>query len=453
MRFKEFSLSESRGVTARAPGELYINTANPSDVLTFQEVIVLPNNAPAYNTAEELLDAIDQVIPAGFSRIEDNNSNQGTKAAVIARVTDSNGKDQYWIRYLKSIPAKGVHGTWPTLKGYKYGKAAKQESIPIKPTDIIRDSGFRSVNKLAQEVKDNVAEMVSGTPYEPLATMISQAVDLAAKGQVSPIPGGAEYSAVIGKYAGEYLGPIAIIKGNVRNGDIDKMLKIYNLKTLAGSTVSFPQDVANELVDSIIRTPNGINLGISTKMSKGGGAASSLKGVVGLLTPEIREKYPRGSQVIEVLGTASAHDGPLQIAKMYGLIEDVDIRAINSLNRASQRLEDLKSPRLRAITQTQGIAKDTMSSGDYRVYFHAMTALVNALVARVNQDQEFVEAMKLALNNNNFLQLLTDVKVKGKDLTLDYFGKYPAVFEGKPQLWNKTYSARSQKGRIGFKLV
>jgi hypothetical protein len=452
MRANEF-LIESRGVTARTPGETYVSVSNPSDVLTFQEVIVIPDNAPAFETADDLLDAIDQVIPAGERRIEDNNSNQGTKAAVIARVTDIEGNDQYWIRYLKSIPAKGVHGTWATLNGYKYGKAAKQESIPIKPTDIIKDDGFRSADTLAQEVKTNVAGMVQGTAHEPLASMINQAVDLAARGQVAPIPGAAEYAAVIGKYAGEYLGPIAVIKGNVRKGDIDKMLKVYNLKSLAGSTVSFPQDAANALVDSLIKTPTGIELGISTKLKKGGGAASSLKGIVNLVTPQIREKYPKGTQIIEILGTKSAHDGPLEVSKMYGIITDGDITAINRLDKSSQNINDLMSPKLQAMARAQGIAKDTMASGDYRVYFHAMTALVNAMVSRVNQDPEFYEAMKLALNNNNFLQLLTDARVKGKDLTLDYMGKYPAVFEGKPQLWNKTYFATGNKGRIGFKLV
>ena len=94
-----------------------------------------------------------------------------------------------------------------------------------------------------------------------------------------------------------------------------------------------------------------------------------------------------------------------------------------------------------------------MDNPAYRVYFHALAAIVNQMVIAVNDDEEFGDAMKAALNNNNFLQLLTDVKIRGKDLVLDYTGKYPAVFEGKPVLRNKAYFATGQKGRIGFKMA
>jgi hypothetical protein len=460
MRFWEFKIDESRGVTARDPGEIYVSDKDPNDKLTFQSSVTLPGQGRAFQTAEELEAAIQQVIPADAERVDDNKPNKGTLAAIVAHTTkeEEDGPHSiYHVRYLKAIPAKGVHGTWTTLKGYKYEKGARNESIPIKPSDIIDDEEFRSPQALAEMVKANVAAKVNGTEYQPLASIISQAVDLAMQGKTDPIIGGAQYSAVIGKYAGEFLGPIAVVAGNVRNGDIAKMLQIYKLKSLAGSTISFPASLTQELVDSYIKTPKGIEIGVSTKLKQGGGAASSLKGIVALMTPEIREAYPRGSSIIDLLGGESRtrfpayHQGPLDVAKMYGIIDDNDIEAMGVVDRGSTNIQDLGTENLQTLTSAQGV--EDMNNPAYRVYFHALAAIVNKMVTAVNNDEEFGDAMKAALNNNNFLQLLTDVKIRGKDLVLDYSGKYPAVYEGKPVLRNKAYFATGQKGRIGFKMA
>jgi hypothetical protein len=460
MRFWEFKIVESRGVTARDPGEVYVSDKDPNDKLTFQSSVVLPAEGYAYQTAEELEAAIQQTIPSDAERVDDNKPNKGTLAAIVVHTTkeEENGPHSiYHVRYLKAIPAKGVHGTWATLKGYKYEKGARNESIPIKPSDIIDDEQFRSPQELAEMVKANVAAKVNGTEHQPLASIISQAVDLAMQGKKEPIIGGAQYSAVIGKYAGEFLGPIAVVAGNVRNGDIGKMLNIYNLESLAGSTIMFPASLTTELVDSYIRTSKGIEIGVSTKLKQGGGAASSLKGIVALMTPEIRKAYPTGSKVIDLLGGESRttfpayHQGPLDVAKMYGIIDDADIQAMNVVDRGSKNIADLGTKKLQALTSSQGVKE--MDNPAYRVYFHALAAIVNQMVIAVNDDEEFGDAMKAALNNNNFLQLLTDVKIRGKDLVLDYTGKYPAVFEGKPVLRNKAYFATGQKGRIGFKMA
>jgi hypothetical protein len=69
-----------------------------------------------------------------------------------------------------------------------------------------------------------------------------------------------------------------------------------------------------------------------------------------------------------------------------------------------------------------------------------------------NLDQDFSTAMLKALNNNNYLQLVTKTTVTGDKIALDYYGKFPTEFNGKPVLFNKTYFATGQKGRMGFRL-
>ena len=105
------NINESRGVTARAPGEQYVSDTDPKDVLTMVGVQALPSDGQAYGSAEELENALEQVLPSGAKVIQDNKPNASTLAAVVAELTDTSGTPQFWVRYLRQIPPQGIHGT------------------------------------------------------------------------------------------------------------------------------------------------------------------------------------------------------------------------------------------------------------------------------------------------------------------------------------------------------
>jgi hypothetical protein len=343
---------------------------------------------------------------------------------------------------------------WQTLRGYKFSQGSKEESIPIKPTDIIKDETPRSPQALAKAVSAGIAQQVNGTPYQNLAPIMDQAINLALSGTVAPIKGGAEYSRIVGKYGGEYLGPIAIIAGGVTKGDITKMLKAFKIESLAGTTIRFPKNAGEELIDSIFTLPNGSELNVSTKIHKGGGAASSLSGVSKQLTGKIRAKHPVGSMIIDNLGTMSAVDGPLFVAQALGILDEQDVNDILAISKSERNIRSITNPKVFKMVQAQGYQKDAEKNPAYRVLWHALTAVVNQVIGRVNVMPEFHNAMLAALNNNNYLQLVTDVRNSGKDdITIDYYGKFPAVFQGRPEIRNKAYFVTGQKGRLGFKLV
>ena len=425
-----------------------------------QEVnVITPQGLDGYESAEEMLAAVQEIIPQGSTKIDDNKPAMGdgpnaTRAAIIAVLTDTDNQEQYWVRYIRAVPPTGVHTMWKTLRGYKFSQGAKEESIPIKPTDIITDENPRTGRQLAQAIKAGIGNQVNGTQYQTLAPVMSQAVDLALRGQSAPIKGGAEYSRVVGKYGGEYLGPIAVTEGGVTAGDITKMMKAFGIESMAGTTIRFPQSTTEELTDSIFTLSNGTEMNVSTKIHKGGGAASSMSGIAKQITNPIRKKYPTGTMIIDVLGEMSAIEGPLFVAQSLGIIDDKDINDFNNIDKAERDIYSIQNPKLLKIVQAQGYQKDAEKNPAYRVFYHALTAIVNQIIARVNVMPEFHNAMIAALNNNNYLQLVTDVKKSGQnDITINYYGKYPAVFEGQPQLYNKAYFVTGQKGRLGFKLV
>jgi len=456
MRFKELNIIfEARGLTARQPGETYVNRQNSDDVLTLENIeVFVPEGTDGFSTNAELMSALKEKLGNNYNA--DNKPTQASTAAIIAKFKNTDNQEQIWVRFINKVPPAGVHGTWSTpttslfLKQYQYGKSSKEESVPIKPADIILDDTPRTSAELAREVKNNVSKTLSGTKEEVLINPIHDAVDQALSGTTNPIQMPKEFVTVVAKYAGEYLGPISVASGKNTNGDIKKMLDVLNVPTLAGTRVVFPRSKSEELIDSIFILPNGTRLGVSTKMKQGSGAASSLSGVAKLLNEEIEQKYPIGSQIIKLLGRESAIDGPLQVAKMYDIIDDNDIVAFKKLNKNSRNILDLQSSRLQNLTKKQN-TRD-VNDPSYRVFFHTLTAITNEMVMRVNKNTEFTDAMLAALNNNNYLQLLTESKQSGQGVIFNYFGKFPIVFAGKPQLENKTYFSTGQKGRIGFKL-
>lgn len=441
---------ESRGVTARAPGETYVSDTDPNDILTIQEITVLPNDgSDSYEDVDQLLQAVDSAIPNTTTRINDNTPSNGTRAAILATVIDKDNKPQTWVRYIRVIPPQGVHTMWKTLRGYKFSQGAEKESVPIKPADLISDESYRSVSQLAQQIKQGTRALGD------LGEVIADAVNQAMRGQQNPIPGAGKYYNVLQKYGGEYLGPIALMSNPQSvKGDTAKMLQQFGLTNLNGSSIMFPQDKSMELIDSVIRTADGRSIQVSSKVSTAGGAASSLSGIYKQMTPEIQQRFPQGAKIIELFATESAVNGPLKVARMLDIIDNNDIQAMADLDKRTQNISDLQSRRLQQMTQAQGIASGTQQRPDYRVFWHTLTAVVNAIMPVVNANEEFKNAMLETLNNNEYIQLVTKAQqTRGRDaVILQYYTKFPAVFRGAPQLVNKTYFATGQKGRIGFKL-
>ena len=444
---RAFELLESRGVSARASGETYVSDTDPSDILTIQDITVLPTEGDSYEDMDQMMQAVDSAIPDVNTRIDDNKPNSGTRAAILATVSDKDGKGQTHVRYIRAIPPQGVHTMWKTLNGYKFSKGAEQESIPIKPSDLVPDENYRSATELAQQIK------AGSNDLGELGEVMEMAVDQALAGTNQPIPGGDKYYNVLQKYGGEYLGPIALMsKPNSVTGDTAKMMQQFGLNNFAGSRVMFPQDTAMELIDSVIMTQDGRSIQISSKISTSGGAASSLSGVYKQMTPEIEQRFSEGANIIKLLATESSVNGPLKVARMLNIIDDSDIQAMANLDKRTQNIGDLQSQRLQQMTQQQGVANGTQERPDYRVFWHTLTAVMNAVIPIVNANEQFKNAMLEVLNNNEYVQLVTKAVKQGDAVSMQYYTKFPAVFKGAPQLVNKTYFATGQKGRIGFKL-
>jgi len=450
-------LSESRGITARQPGEVYVNPTDQTDILTIVEIkMVKPIDGVAFETHEELLIALDQVIPDGGTQVNDNIPNSASKAAIVAEVETGDGKRQYHVRYLRDL--KTIHGKWLTFNGYKYRKALETESLPIKPSDLIPDENPRTASEVIATIKNNIDRALDGTQFEHMGEIIESVIDAAATTNTPIQFEKRSQAGIVAKYAGEYAGVIALLNDNIEGISLSEIEDYYDVHDMKNSTIIFPQDTAAMLIDSYITTPKGKRLGVSSKMYSSGGAASSLLGIYKIMTPDLAKQYPKGATIIKDLAVLPAYSanpknagslGPVVLARQIGFINTNDIEEIEQLTLDDQDLSILKSDNLRKLISNQQISSDT-TRPEYSIYNHFLTAIVNKIVTYVNKEPQFTALINAVLRESSYIQVLTKTNVSGNNVTFSYYVKMPE--NNTPYIFNKTYYATGNKGRIGFKM-
>lgn len=446
----ESIIDESRGVTARVAGERYINDKDPNDYRVIQAIdVIKPKTSPAFNTADELKKAIKNFIPAGSKIVDDNKHGSDLRAAIIARVSTPSDDIEYWIRYIKAVPPTGVHKMWQTLRGFSYDNPrSASEKIKLKPSDLIKDESPKNLQELATEIMSSIEAMGD----EALTDAMRQAISHAVKGEDIEIKNGVTFATAISKYAGEYLGAMVLMSGKLIKGDIKKAMQALDIKTLKGSKITFPQARLQELYDSTLTTSDGKTLQISTKMHKTG-SGSSLSGVVKQLNDDIERQYPRGAKVLRMLGgEVSGAAGVLRAAQEYKIISSSDAKEVSSMDLGSKNPNIIISPRLKELLQAQKVTAGAPKRPGYTIRRHLMAAIANRTIQVINKDDEVLKTLMLALNNNNYLQIVTETSISGKDVNMKFYTKYPTEFSGKPQLQNAAFWSTGEQGRIAFSL-
>lgn len=454
----EQQVDESRGVSARQAGDVYVNPSNPDDTLTVVDIkFVRPENDYAFDSREELEGALDQVIPQDMTRVNDNAANNASKAAIVAEFERPDGSKEAHVRYVKDLMS--MHNKWKAPNGYKFQAAIETESLPIKPSDVVPDENPRTLPELLATIDQNMDSKLDGTPYEHMGELIEQVVEEAAGGN-NPIHfENRNQAGIIAKYAGEYAGVVALLSDNLQNLKVADIEERYDIQNLQQSRVVFPQDTAGMLIDSYLITPDSKQIGVSSKMFKAGGAASSLLGIYKIMPPDIAKQYPKGATILKDLAAMPSYSvdprnagniGPVVLSRQMGIISPEDVEEIENLDRNEQDPNVLQSPRLKQILANQGVNPGTMERPDYSVYNHVLAAIVNLMVTRVNNEPEFEEVINATLRENSYIQILTKVGLKGNDVTFTYYGKLPD--DNAPFIYNKNYFATGNKGRIGFKL-
>ena len=458
-----FLTEKSRGLLYRAAGDRFFTGErnNPTQSLIFDKTEYYPGQPGAYDSYEDMIDAYNDIEAKYKGIIPVNQPTKASKAfAVLVMSDEKTRRPAYFVRFFGQIKPE-MTGAWANNDlpgGFQLDKATSlKASYGLKPSDIFpAPARFKDIYQLLNAFKSSKAAQ----PFVPGFEMM-----YANPPAFSVFENATEFYTAIRDDLGEIMGPVVLIQGlNVGTGAQAAARDLLDGGDWAGSSLSFPSGKTNGLVDSYIVTPNGVEVGISSKGEKG--ATASVKNIGDGVTfvrtkgTDVQKKllktYAEQIKILENISTASTIEFPINWGLSKGFISQGVADAIPQLIKSGAKTFDnldLDENTLMELTNLISSKGAETDKNTYNVGYHALAALAMVVADDINSDPKFGEACLKFLNSSPTIQLHMSAKSQkdGDVAVTGFISKYPPNFRGSVGLdASKNYSATSAGGRMNF---
>lgn len=420
---------------------------------------------------QKVMDALEQykitakILPANW-----HITNTAGRAAMITLWTNSRNQKVAFVKLFVSKSPSAIPFYWSNSNfardtGFALSNDAQQKSeLNLKPLTVVGVDARFTIDDLLEQIDENII-----THTELPLEVIEQVPKLLKNIQVgfsSPIANAAQYISSYEVDLGETGAPIALMTGHFISGAYqqveEQLLKPMGSSWAKIKTCSFPMAGNEQLVDSYLNIDADTKLGISSKNSKGGAAASitSLSSAIEKNPERFKDlvkkkKYKYLFNVINLLKNKSAIDGPLELGVMYGIIDAADLIKIKAAIDDPNLVKTDVTKKLQKLLANK-IYNPVTTSPNYTVGLHLLTVVANLVTAHLNEQEDLVtEFFKAILARSNMIQVMTKISKTGTGAAFTDFNViWPPVFQGKVQFQSqKAYSASARpNGRICFKI-
>ena len=444
-------LAEARGLSGRTPGEQYTRGDELEDQIVFQNLTFYPK-VGQYQTQEETqaaFDAVQNQLPHPVHLI--NQPSNVNKAFGIATFDTAVGP-RYLAKFAKEIKPVFDQNKFFQTKDIPggFGQAdakGSKEKVGYKPTDVLTEFRDQTPASILAQIAARFGQ--NSNEYQA-AVIISSATSF-------PI----SVPAVNMDFTGfrdffcEMLQPIALINGLPVKGNAAQAAATFmGKKGFSDCTVSFNKSVSGELYDSLLVSPEGKQIKLSSKGDKGAMASS-----VNLLTA-VRELEAAGmtqfrkqySDVIDILGIIDKgnHDsGPLKLAVDQGMITPAEVQQVMGLKQyAGVKNFDIDDTDV--TDNLKKIYKERSAKDPSRVVplNHMVSSIAYKVVNYINLNTNFSAAAADILNNSAFVQMYTLAKQgKGEFIIQGFNTVWPSkLFTDVTLEAQKSYSSTASSG-------
>lgn len=456
-------ISESRGLGARKPGELF-KSKTGDETIAFQEVTFYPEGGGKY-TPDELDHALDQLATAthGFEVDWVNNRAKNSGGIGIALFSKDDGTTLVFGKFFNEVKTDPTQNDWNNqtgIPGYGYAsKSAAKTQAGMTPQDVLT----RDTNLTAQDIVEQIAAKFGGD--SPL-TVVAQRI---ASGMPLPIEVTASKDTsftAFRDYFCELLHPIALQNGQYSGNAEEAEAAFLDGATFADCSISFGSSKTEGLSDSIMESPNGARLKISSK--GGAGAKASVKNLIDAVNEldkteagqKIRAKYRDVIELVEQVKREGQAGAPLILGVKFGIISAKDAGLIKDLkNLPLVNVTGMKKADLSKLLPNRDLVElfHSRSVTDYtkvNLYFHLMAAVAHKAAHAVNYETNFSKAATAILNHSALIQVYTKAVEKGSTWVLQ---KFTTVFPGEAVSdvkfsAGKTYYSTGIKGNFTFSI-
>ena len=455
-------ITESRGLGARQSGEEFVSTTDPEDKVYVKSVDFYPEDAAAYETEEERnieLSRIVHSIPNAYVDLigKFNKSQLAFGIAIFERPGDPT--NLAFVKPFKVLHHDPSQNTWDNQKGipgFNYNsKSAKKAKSKMAPQDILttQQSNLNPDSIVVQIA----AKFGDDSPLTGFARSIADGVKLPISFDA---PEGMHFTA-FRDYFCELLHPIALQTGNF-NGNAGKAaMKFLGSDDFSNTTINFGKDKTEGLSDSILISPEGKKIKVSSKGGKG--ATASAKNLLDTieelkLTKEGKKLLSKYKDVVDLLTEikdAGQAGSPLLLGVRYGIIDEKDAKSINELKNVGPiNLTHIATMGMSKNLQKLANGRGTDNPDSVNLFYHLVAAVAHKAADEVNKHTNFSKAAAEILNNGALVQVYTKAKENKDSWTLGEFTTvYPGdSIKGVYLSAGKTSYSTAIKGNFTFKI-
>ena len=441
-------LTESRGLSGRVPGDLFVRD---DETLTFNELQYYPEEGGRYSPEEmgQLLNSLGEV-----NWLNQRTSKSG--GVGVASFTDAQGNEVYYGRFFQDIKPSKMENYFPNeIDGFRLKKGSSDKTRSgMTPQELLAEKSGLSIADVMNQL---AGKLGTSHPLYHIAHRV-------AVGEEMPFtfkkPEDVSFAA-FRDYFCEILQPIAFLKGTV-TGNADEAIEKFFGGTVEGASISFDQSMNAGLSDSILQMSDGRQLKLSTKGGKG--AYASAKNLLDSINeldaspagPKLRKKYGEIIDLVENIKAEGQAGAPLYLAVKFGIIKESDAVIVSALkNKPVVSLKnidklDYLTPKLKALAKQ----RNTDNPNSVDLFYHLTAAIAFKAAEKVNETTNFSKAAAEILNNGALVQVYTKASESKDSWTLRGFeAVYPGEsIKGVYLTASKTYYSTGIKGNFTFKI-
>jgi hypothetical protein len=222
-------------------------------------------------------------------------------------------------------------------------------------------------------------------------------------------------------YFCEMLQPCVLINGGEVQGNAGEAAALFMGRNgFAGCTVSFNTNVSGELYDSLLVSPEGKQIKLSSKGAKGAMASSvnllvALRELEAAGMPQFAQNYPEVVDILKTIDKGDHNSGPLNLAVQLGIITPDEISQVMSLKQsAGDPNFDIKKTKLSKNLKQLYQDRNAEDPSKIVPLNHLVSSIAYKVCNEINLQTNFSEAAADILNHSAFVQMYTDAS-KSKD--------------------------------------
>ena len=411
------AIVESRGLSGRVPGAVYKRGETQDDQIVFQNLTFYPK-VGQYATKEETEAAFDQVQRQVKHPIEKVNQASNSNRAFGIATFDTAVGTRYLAKFAKEIKpvfdSNKFFQTDDIPGGFSQADArGSKEKAGYKPSDVLTDLKKQTPASILAQIGEKFTP--DSSEYRAAETIMnSPTFPVSVDGTGIDFTGFRDYFC-------EMLQPCVLINGGQVKGNAGEAAAVFMGRNgFAGCTVSFNANVSGNLYDSLLVSPEGKQIKLSSKGATGAKASSvnlliALRELEAAGMPEFAQNYPEVVDILNTIDRGDHNSGPLNLAVQYGIITKDEIPQVMSLKQSAGDPK-FNIDKTDLSDNLKQLYHDRTAENPSKVVplNHLVASIAYKVCDEINLKTNFSDAASDILNHSAFVQMYTDA-TKSKD--------------------------------------